>query len=246
MATNGVHFMKFYLEDDLRMEELSEIILKSENMDDDKFILNDCSENILDAYYVSYYNSKEFTYNEESENFEEVIVKKNIVIPFSIDLKDSILDVWSNNSNVNKLILKLGIILKQKVVIEPIEINIERIIKKIDQDANIKVGNVKIENYIIEKYIVANCIFDLKNYSNPINILKKYSKNLIKLTLIIANGEESITMIIYKNGSLVIYKSRDEISVETLDGLMSISWTQKVKLFYAVLLANNSHCSGVM
>ena len=29
-------------------------------------------------------------------------------------------------------------------------------------------------------------------------------------------------------------------------GLMSISWTQKVKLFYAVLLANNSHCSGVM
>ena len=29
-------------------------------------------------------------------------------------------------------------------------------------------------------------------------------------------------------------------------GLMSIFWTQKVKLFYAVLLANNSHCSGVM
>ena len=30
------------------------------------------------------------------------------------------------------------------------------------------------------------------------------------------------------------------------DGLMSIFWTQKVKLFYAVLLANNSHCSGVI
>ena len=29
-------------------------------------------------------------------------------------------------------------------------------------------------------------------------------------------------------------------------GLMSIFWTQKVKLFYAALLANNSHCSGVM
>ena len=32
----------------------------------------------------------------------------------------------------------------------------------------------------------------------------------------------------------------------TRDGLMSIFWTQKVKLFYAALLANNSHCSGVM
>ena len=29
-------------------------------------------------------------------------------------------------------------------------------------------------------------------------------------------------------------------------GLMSIFWTQKVKLFYAALLANNSHWSGVM
>ena len=33
---------------------------------------------------------------------------------------------------------------------------------------------------------------------------------------------------------------------EYKNGLMSIFWTQKVKLFYAVLLANNSHCSGVM
>ena len=36
--------------------------------------------------------------------------------------------------------------------------------------------------------------------------------------------------------------SKNEIVI----GLMSIFWTQKVKLFYAVLLANNSHCSGVM
>ena len=30
------------------------------------------------------------------------------------------------------------------------------------------------------------------------------------------------------------------------NGLMSIFWSQKVKLFYASLLANNSHYSGVM
>ena len=35
------------------------------------------------------------------------------------------------------------------------------------------------------------------------------------------------------------------ISLRTV-GLMSIFWTQKVKLFYAALLANNSHWSGVM
>ena len=29
--------------------------------------------------------------------------------------------------------------------------------------------------------------------------------------------------------------------IQFADGLMSIFWTQKVKLFYAALLANNSH-----
>ena len=36
------------------------------------------------------------------------------------------------------------------------------------------------------------------------------------------------------------------INILNFNGLMSIFWTQKVKLFYAALLANNSHCSGVM
>ena len=31
------------------------------------------------------------------------------------------------------------------------------------------------------------------------------------------------------------------VSVHINSGLMSIFWTQKVKLFYTVLLANNSH-----
>ena len=37
-----------------------------------------------------------------------------------------------------------------------------------------------------------------------------------------------------------------EMEQDRKGGLMSIFWTQKVKLFYAALLANNSHCSGVM
>ena len=39
---------------------------------------------------------------------------------------------------------------------------------------------------------------------------------------------------------------KDYIFFYNNNGLMSIFWTQKVKLFYAALLANNSHCSGVM
>ena len=65
-----------------------------------------------------------------------------------------------------------------------------------------------------------------------------YLKNILpieKITIEVANfdiqkmKDDLISGIDYQNG-----------------GLMSIFWTQKVKLFYATLLANNSHFSGVM
>ena len=42
-----------------------------------------------------------------------------------------------------------------------------------------------------------------------------------------------------------IYEA-DELTVNLEIGLMSISWTQKVKLFHDALLANNSHWCAVM
>ncbi|WP_294379086.1 type III toxin-antitoxin system ToxN/AbiQ family toxin [uncultured Clostridium sp.] len=48
-----------------------------------------------------------------------------------------------------------------------------------------------------------------------------------------------------KNESKILNRAKRTYTKVT-NGLMSIFWTQKVKLFYAVLLANNSHCSGVM
>ena len=44
------------------------------------------------------------------------------------------------------------------------------------------------------------------------------------------------------NGENIGEEEKEFISITAiLHGLMSIFWTQKVKLFYAALLANNSH-----
>jgi hypothetical protein len=49
-----------------------------------------------------------------------------------------------------------------------------------------------------------------------------------------------------KHGFILTLSNETELSVDEAaelinNGLMSIFWTQKVKLFYAALLANNSH-----
>jgi hypothetical protein len=222
LATNSIHFMKFYLDEELSIEDLHKKIFNSESENEDKFILNDYTDFIIDGYYIYYYNSKEIIYNEYTSSLEETIIKKNTIIPFSIDVENNILDIWSNNINVNRLVLKIGIMLNHKVKIDLIQIDLEKILVKLNKNNNIKVGNVKIENYLLENDIVANCNFDLKNHNNPLDILKKYLKNLVKVTLMILDGEENITMIIYKSGSVVVYKARQEISLETLDLIRDI------------------------
>ena len=222
MATNSLQFLKFELEKNMSIEQLENKILIENSEDDDKFIINEDCNNMLDGYYITYYNSKDIFYNNNTNSLETVIVKRNLIIPFCIDLNNKILDVWGSKSNANKLVVKLGILLNHKVTIEAIIINLENIVTKL-KNKNVKIGNVKIDNYQIEKGIIANCIFDLKNHKNQLEIIKKYTNNLVKLSLLLSNGEdEALTIIINKNGSVVIYKAKEDISFEILEVIRDI------------------------
>lgn len=85
----------------------------------------------------------------------------------------------------------------------------------------------------------------------------KRVKNVVEKIKFIFKGPDNANISFKSNISMelnqvskgnAIKQSRpdDNSTYSIHDGLMSIFWTQKVKLFYAALLANNSHCSGVM
>ncbi|QHI73081.1 hypothetical protein [Aminipila terrae] len=217
MAVNSLHFMKFHMSEPWSIKDLCEKIFNSLSEEGERFILNEETASIIDGYYVTYFYAKEMIYNEDINSLETIVVKKSLVIPFSIDLKNQIIDVWSSKSNANKLVTQLGIRLDHKVSIESIDINLENIANDL-QGRNIKIGRIKIQNFLIEKDIVANCTFDLSNHNNPSNTLKKYSKDLVQMAIIISEEQnEVVSMMIYKSGSVVVYKSKEEISLKTLE-----------------------------
>ncbi|ELC8370840.1 hypothetical protein P5E54_09825 [Clostridium perfringens] len=216
MATNSLHLIRFEPQENFSLERLIELLF----LDDDgeeKFILNEVFDSIIEGYYINYYNSKEIVFNNDINSLETIIVRKSSVIPFSIDIKNNIIDIWGGKNNVIRIINKIGILLNHKVILEYININLEKIALNLN-DESIKIGKIKIDNYLLEKDIIAQCTFDLRNHCNSKDIVKKYSKDLIQLSLNISkSGEDILTMIIYRSGSIVIYKSKDEISQDTLD-----------------------------
>lgn len=221
MATNSLHLIRFETQEKLSLDELIELIFVDED-DEEKFILNEVFDSIIEGYFINYYNSKEIIFNSESSSLETIIVRKSSVIPFSVDTENNIIDIWGSKNNVIRIISKIGVLLNHKVTLEYITINLEKVALNLN-DESVKIGKIKIDNYVLENDIIAQCTFDLKNHSNSKEILKRYSKDLVQLSLTIyKSGKDILTMIIYRSGSIVIYKSKDEILQDSLDLIRKI------------------------
>ena len=220
MASNSLYFFNFKIDKKYSTDEIVNLLLDKE--EEDKFIINEATESTIDGYYITYANSKELIFDEERELLESIVLKKNIIIPFSIDISRKILDVWGKKNYINKLLIQLNILFNHKIEIDPVSINLGGIVKKLKKPT-IKIRTIKIDNYILEKDIVANCTFDLKNHSNPYEIIKKYSENLVYITLsILTDVEDSFTIMIYKSGSVVVYKYRESLSQDDIDIIREI------------------------
>ena len=107
MATNSLHLIRFETQEKLSLEKLIELIFVDED-DEEKFILNEVFDSIIEGYFINYYNSKEIIFNSESSSLETIIVRKSSVIPFSVDTENNIIDIWGSKSNVIRIINKIG------------------------------------------------------------------------------------------------------------------------------------------
>lgn len=215
MASSSLYLFYFKPSKEYSIDTLANIFLEYQN--EDRFIINEATKTTIDGYYITYINSKEIIFNKENEELESIIVTKSLAIPFSIDLQSKLLDVWGKRNYINRFLVKLNNLLNNDVEIEPITIDLKNIVTNIN-NSMIKIRNVKINNYILEKDIIADCTFDLKNHNNPFAIIKKYCENLVYITLTVLIGlEDYFTMIIYKSGSVVIYKYVEELSKEELN-----------------------------
>ena len=220
MASNSLYFFNFKTDKKYSTDEIVNRLLDSDN--DDRFIINDTTDTIVDGYYITYVNTKELIFDEESELLESKVLKKNIIIPFLIDISREILYIWGKRNYISKLLIQLNILFNHEINIDPININLRNVVKRLDK-STIKIRTIKIDNYLLEKDIIANCIFDLKNHNNPCKVLKKYSENLVYITLSILNDlEDFFTIMIYKSGSVVVYKYREELSQDDIDIIREI------------------------
>lgn len=221
MASQGLFLSTFIPQNHLNVNRIIEMVFLESPDDDDGFVLNESTNNFIDAIFVISFIAKELVYNTQKRSFEPIETKKRIPIPFSIDFEKQRIEIWGSKTNAQKLITSLAILLNNQVVIDGIQISLERVLTNLKKH-QISVGKVKVENIVFEKNLIASCTFDLTTNENPYLILEKYKKDLMQISASIKNISESVTVTFYANGSITIYKQKEFIPSEIMSKLIDI------------------------
>jgi hypothetical protein len=221
MATQSLYLSTFKLLNDWTPNELVEMIFRDYQEDEDRFVLEEYSDKIIDGLYISFYISKEYVYNSETRTIENIDVKRSNILSFSIDLKNKMIDIWGNKSNAQKLISVLGLRLNNKVLMQSIEISMPRVIRKL-KDMKVNIGKVKVENVVLQNDIIANCFFDLSSHNKPYEILENYIDDIVQISIILKNNDDEVTMSVYSTGTVIVYKSKDQIAPETINSIKAL------------------------
>lgn len=215
MATQSIYFSKFKLLNNYSIDEIVELLNNTVDISE-RFVVNDYSNDYIDGMYIMSYVSKELIFNVDTMNYENIEVRKNIAISFSIDISRDIIEIWGNKSNAQKLLVRLSILFNNKIITDGISIKIPDVIKRLKQ-YRIIIGKVKIEDIVLQDNLIASCVFDLTNHEKPYDILNKYKEKLTQVSVILKEeNSTSITVSIYSSGSIIVYRNRENISESTL------------------------------
>lgn len=212
MATQKLSFCKFKPLQPINLEEYAARLLHASN-EEEKFVINDCTDIWLDGYYVIECVKNETRYNFLETRVETIPVTVTSVAKFSIDLKNNLMDIWGSKNIALRLMSALSISMHNEVIIESITTDINEAIRLALLESNTTVTRVRIEDIIIDNGIVANCSVNLSGQENYSDLLKKYLKNITQVTLAIYDNEPEnrIAFTIYSSGAVVIYKDKDDI-----------------------------------
>ena len=196
--------------------------LLSDNNEETQCIINEQSDSYIGGYYLFNSFTNQTVYNFEENKFDTTTLRKQIILKFDIlpSLGKTLL--WGNKKVASLFVTALEKSSKNKIITEYSETDFNELILKLLSEKTLSFSKMKINDVIIDKGIVANCSVKLEDLPNARQLVEKYIKTISQISFTIGKEINPVSVTIYSSGSVVIYKDRDDIDVETFNTLIAI------------------------
>lgn len=155
-------------------------------------------------------------YNLITGELEKIELKRIDFIPFFIDFEQETLDIIGNKLMAIKVIEFIGKITKYKIAISDLQINMVKLVGSCKNNNIISnVSKIKIIDYVFFDNIIGDCTLNLTDYPNTFDILKKYEKQIVNVSISITY-DNSYLITFHKSGSIKINKDIESIDINFL------------------------------
>ena len=189
------------------------------NSDISHCIINEQSDIYIGGYYLFETLQNQTQYNVDRNCFETVQIKRQNLIKFDLYVEKCVMFLWGSKKAASLFITLLEQSAQANIIIDLKQMVFKDMINKLLKNPSAKFMRMKILNVIIDNGIVANCNVNLSQLDQPSDIIKRYLDSISQITLFLGTEGNSVSMIIYSSGSVVIYRNRDEISDEIMNDI---------------------------
>lgn len=176
----------------------------------------DYSANFVSCQFLIERIYSQSTYNVETEEFDKIEFTRIECIPFFVDFEMRTIDIVGNKQQAIRVLDFFGRITKYKIAIEDAQIDLLRLLESC-QKSNVQysISRVKISEYAFFDNIFGDCTLNLHDYPKALDVIKKFEKQIISVTLNICL-DDACSVIFYKSGSVSIYKDPEDIDIEII------------------------------
>lgn len=204
-------------------DTLSKLVDRLQNPDRSSgtfsFSIEDHGAEYISGHLIVRKPTKVEQFNENTGEIEETTIRRTSVIPFRVDHEKQFLEVFSNQEDAAELEPKLGRLIDWEISIKDTTLDLIDLYQYLKQsEKECEVSSLQINNFSINKFTSGSYQAEVFDEEEVERLLQEYGTNVSSLRLSIKRGQESITVGLYRSGSMRIYNKTDE-APELLESL---------------------------
>ena len=211
-----INFKRIYIDSSNCMDDLinrMRQMVHSRELDvsRDGYVLKNVEKDYVFGYYVFEYPT--YTIDFDLNELEPVKVKtmKKAVIPFALDLKYNLLEVYSDKNKTFLIVNELSKLLNFNLSVDDLSFNAKRIISRIEKlGYDYKIKTIKIKDFKLNSSVIG--LYSAKVADNEVgrSLIREYGNSIIYVGVSISLDSNNISLGFYESGSLRIFSKLDD------------------------------------
>ncbi|APX98395.1 hypothetical protein BB347_16945 (plasmid) [Natronorubrum daqingense] len=167
---------------------------------------------LITAYLLLTRPEIQQVYDEDTQEVTKEEIQTVEMIPFRVDTKYGILEVFANKDSVSNVTNKIGQVTSWETTIENTSFSPQQVLSTIESRYRVELNSIKISDYPITDSAVGSFQIDIDDQNLGRDLLNKHSGDISYLGASVKTDGESVTIGIYNSGSIIVYNNIDNMA----------------------------------